>query len=166
MDTNEIATAYLSPCGLYRYRLTRTWGNPQYGHVVWVMLNPSTADSTKDDPTIRRCRNFSKAWGFAGLHVVNLYAYRTPHPKELRKAWLANVDIVGPSAMGYLLDTAASGTLVMCAWGQLGPIKRRADDVLRELQRYNLKPHALAYTERGEPRHPLMLPNGLDPLPM
>lgn len=75
-------SAYISKCGLYRYSLTRIWactGNL----LVFVMLNPSTADAETDDPTIRRCINFAKRDGYAGIKVINLNPYRSTDPSAL-----------------------------------------------------------------------------------
>ena len=77
-------TAILSPCCQYRYVLTRQWNDSE--PVTWIMLNPSTADADKDDPTIRRCIGFAKAWGHGGIHVVNLFAFRATFTKSLKAA--------------------------------------------------------------------------------
>lgn len=76
--------AKLSADGLYRYRLGRTWCPSERG-VVWVMLNPSTADAHFDDPTIRRCVGFARSWGMGWITVVNLYAFRATYPQELER---------------------------------------------------------------------------------
>lgn len=77
--------AVISKCSSYRYTLERAWSrDPRY--LMYVMLNPSTADADNDDPTIRRCIGFAKLLGYDGILVGNLYAYRTPHPKVLKEA--------------------------------------------------------------------------------
>ena len=81
-----IKSAEISPCGLYRYSLTRKW-EAWKGTVNFIMLNPSTADAQEDDPTIRRCIGFAKAWGYGGIVVTNLFAYRATNPKELKKSF-------------------------------------------------------------------------------
>ncbi|MFD3920195.1 DUF1643 domain-containing protein [Streptomyces sp. NPDC058595] len=91
-----IRTALISDCGRYRYRLTRTWGPGPAA--VMVMLNPSTADGTQDDPTVRRCVTFADAWGCGGLIVVNLYAWRATKRAELKLA----PDPVGPDNDAHL----------------------------------------------------------------
>src|SRR5689334_20041621 len=73
-----VKSAVLSPCGLYRYRLTRRWGDGPA--LLFVMLNPSTADATEDDPTIRRCTGFAKREGMPAIEVVNLFAWRATDP--------------------------------------------------------------------------------------
>jgi hypothetical protein len=79
--------AELSACRTYRYRLWRQW-DADLAPVVWVMLNPSTADESADDPTIRKCIGFAQRWGYGGIEVVNLYAYRSPDPRQLKKGEL------------------------------------------------------------------------------
>lgn len=82
--------AVLSPCGRYRYELTRRWApGPLVG---WVMLNPSRADAHTDDPTVRRCVGFAHRWGYGGLIIRNLYALRATDPAALAD----HLDPVGP----------------------------------------------------------------------
>lgn len=157
-------SAVLSDCGLYRYGLARTWGASPMRMVMFVMLNPSTADADNDDPTIRRCVNFAKAWGYDGIYVCNLYAYRTPYPAALGAAYKVGTDVVGPDNDVWLQHTALVSELVVCAWGQLGPKRDRAFNVCKMLARRS-KLHALAFTKvDDQPRHPLMLPKNLVPL--
>lgn len=75
--------ATLSDCGKYRYWLERSWEETGKGFVNWIMLNPSTADAEIDDQTIRKCIGFSKLWGYDGMHVVNLFAFRATDPESL-----------------------------------------------------------------------------------
>src|ERR1051326_5628436 len=83
--------ALFSPCGLFRYRLWRHW-TPGMPPLVFVMLNPSTADAEKNDPTVERCERRAKAGGFGGGEVVNLFALRSTDPKALYSA----ADPIGP----------------------------------------------------------------------
>ena len=150
-------SAIISKCGLYRYSLERRWSQADY-FVLWVMLNPSTADATENDATIRRCIAFSKAWGYGGLLVGNLYAYRSSTPNAL---WACG-DVIGPDNDAYLAELTKRAAHVVCAWGQRGPIPERRDAVLRILSARG-PVHALAFTKAGEPRHPLYLPAALKP---
>src|SRR5581483_9586135 len=95
----------------YRYSLARFFGDG--GVVNFIMLNPSTADAETDDPTIRRCLGFAKAWGYGTLVVTNLFAYRATDPAELAKAG----DPVGPDNDTRLWSEAQLSDLVVCAWG-------------------------------------------------
>src|SRR5262245_19133112 len=99
-DLFQTKEALISPCGLYRYWLTRTWDN-SLRRVCWVMLNPSTADAEQDDPTIRRCVGFARSWGAGGIIVVNLFAFRASDPKALLRA----ADPVGPDNDGHILKS-------------------------------------------------------------
>lgn len=153
-DEQPRRTAVISDCGLFRYRLTRTWDEtlPKLG---FVMLNPSTADAEQDDPTIRRCVGFAKREACGGIIVVNLYAFRSTDPAGLKTA----VDAVGPDNdrhIGLAIDETEK---IVMAWGKLGPIKSRAEAVLRLVRSFGREPHCLGKTKDGHPRHPLMLRN-------
>ena len=132
--------------GRYRYRLWRRW-HPGAATAVWVMLNPSTADDRRDDPTIRRCIGLARAWGFGGIEVVNLYGLRATRPADL----FAARDPVGPGNDLAIARAAASGDAVFAAWGVHG--RARAGDVRALLAGCAL--WCLGVTRAGEPRHPL-----------
>ena len=153
-------SAIISEDGVYRYRLERQWDTlTGAGTVLWIMLNPSTADAEKNDPTIRRCIGYSKAWGYAGLYVGNLYALRSTDPKAIGK----HADPVGPECDHHLamMVEPSHVSLVVCAWGS-GADPRRVDQVCDLLQSY-LRLHCLGFTKDGSPRHPLYLPKDLQP---
>ena len=140
--------AYFSDCRSYRYSLTRDVAPlTGEGTCVFVMLNPSTADETEDDPTIRRCIDFARRWGFARLKVVNLYAYRATDPRELRGA----TDPVGPDNDCTLSKVFGASDLTVAAWGVHAEPERVA-----EVMRWPVRPRvALGLTKSGAPRHPL-----------
>ncbi len=140
--------ATFDPTGVYRYRLWREW-DPALPTVAFIMLNPSTADATYDDPTIRRCIGFARSWGFGRLEVANLFAYRATRLADLRAA----PDPVGPCNTEHLAAACAKAGLVIAAWGN-GRLFVPADP-----------PHlpdvplaTLGLTRLGEPRHPLYAP--------
>ena len=149
-DLFQTSSAILSDCGQYRYRLDRVW-DPDKKTVVFLMLNPSTADGNSDDPTIRRCISFAKAWGFGGLTVGNLFALRATNPKEL----YAHPDPVGPDNDDHLLKIAQSSMQVICAWGTHGALRGRASEVYSRLEFFDLR--ALKVTAKGHPGHPLYI---------
>lgn len=157
--------ATLSDDGLYRYSLVRRWGVTGKP-AQFVMLNPSTADDSLDDPTIRRCVGFALALGCAGIIVVNLYAYRTTKPAEL---WSA-ADPVGPNTDTYLRivarRAATEGAPLIAAWGTLAKPARVAEalSVIGELGAAD-RLTALGVTRAGAPRHPLYLPASARPAP-
>jgi hypothetical protein len=138
--------AVLSPCRTWRYLLTRPAATGGERTVVFIGLNPSTADESRDDPTTRRCVGFARDWGFARIELVNLFAYRATRPAELRAA----PDPVGPDNAAALEAAVERADLVVCAWGNEG-VGQEADAVLDAVAR----PFCLALTMRGAPRHPL-----------
>jgi hypothetical protein len=158
--------ATISPCGLYRYDLTRIW-DENAPTVVFVMLNPSTADGKEDDPTIRRCVGFAKAWGYGRLIVVNLFAFRATEPTDLTKA----TDPVGPQNDEFISAACFKRTAV-CAWGvsvakSKRPVLRERAGVVRNLLRasdLNVRVCHLGLTAGGHPGHPLFLKGGCEPL--
>lgn len=152
-ESGRTSDALLSSDGRYRYWLTRKWADGM--RVCWVMLNPSTADASTDDPTIRRCIVFSKAWGFGSLIVVNLWAARTPDPKAL----LTLGDPVGPDN-AEAVELAINGSAqVVLAWGTFparmaakGYERLRPEGAARDA----LVPvGCLGRTGDGHPKHPL-----------
>lgn len=155
------AGADISACGLYRYRLWRTWAEgSDVRRVLFVMLNPSTADGTQDDPTLRRCVGFAQSWGFGALTVCNLFAFRATDPGELL---VRGVDRVGPENDAALARASTEAHLVVAAWGAFRGTKHRAPAVLAALrQRHSV--HAMGLTRSGDPKHPLYLPGHLQPV--
>lgn len=160
-----IRNAIISEGGRYRYALTREWGRGP--RVLFIMLNPSTADAMQDDPTIRKCIGFAQRWGYSKLTVVNLYAYRATKPDDLWQAALDGVDIMGPKN-ATCIDTAAScANMIVAAWGaqvcnyparKAGlspPPEGYANEMLSRLK--ELKGQTLGLASCKQPRHPLML---------
>lgn len=130
--------------GPYRYLLTRRIvGRDPARRILWIMLNPSTADALKDDPTIRRVLGFSKRWGYGWVEVVNLFAFRATEPIELRIA----IDPVGPANAVYISDALHRTSDVIVGWGTRGVMCRK-----RQMFR---GARCLGVTKGGEPRHPL-----------
>ena len=148
--------------GPYRYWLSRFW-DAGCGTCVWVMLNPSTADGQEDDPTIRRCVGFSKAWGFSGLVVVNLYAWRSVSPSELKRE-LARGDVVGPRNDAHITLQVALADRVILAWGGQPLSQHRADHVEGIAREWgDEEPECLGITKTGNPRHPLYVKASTEP---
>ncbi len=156
-------TAVLSPCGRYRYHLRRQWGEGL--SVLFIMLNPSTADATVDDPTIRRCIGFATSWGCGALEVVNLFGLRATDPKQLFTA----ADPVGPDNDRWIEQAALRHEIIVAGWGstvadhrtRFPEALRTRDRVVEELIGPRLC--ALDLTKGGEPRHPLYLRADLEP---
>ncbi len=152
-------SAVKSDCGTYRYALSRSWGDEK-GRVVWVMLNPSTADEAQDDPTIRRCIDFTRAWGFDAMTVVNLFAYRATDPSHLP---MVTSEAVGP-LNDLHVDVATNGAdMVIAAWGASHYATVRAVSVLERITRHTAV-HCLVKTKTGCPKHPLYVPRATRPV--
>jgi hypothetical protein len=159
------AAACISLCGTFRYTLTRVWDVPKPS-ALFVMLNPSTADGREDDPTIRRCVGFAKAWGCGSLAVINLFALRTAYPRELRNAVRGGLDVIGPNNDEHIRNQVCNHAdprhFVVAAWGAHGSqpaFAERRDSVMELLASADLM--CLGITASGEPRHPLYCPADL-----
>lgn len=148
------ASAGISPCGQYRFWLGRKWDHGSFSLPV-VMLNPSTADASTDDPTIRRCMGFARRENFGGVRVFNLFAYRATSPADMKAAH----DPVGPGNDDYLneaFDIARCSDIpVLAAWGTHGSFMRRDETVERFAADHRVRLVCLGTTTAGHPRHPL-----------
>jgi hypothetical protein len=144
----------------YRYTLHRDIPDslPSGKLVMFIGLNPSTADEFQDDPTIRRCINFGRDWGYSRFVMTNLFAYRATNPDYMVQA----DDPIGPDNDKHLIETALFADLIVAAWGAWGSFRNRDADVLAML--HNV--HYLDLTRKGQPRHPLYLPGNLTPKPL
>ena len=111
--------AIISNSGLYRYELHREW-DINKGKVLFIMLNPSTADGWENDLTTIRCMNFATKWGYGGISIGNIYPFRAKRPKDLRK-WLKAYDGERPEAyennISHVGAMASEADLIVCAWG-------------------------------------------------
>ncbi len=144
-------SAEISACGKYRYTLWRSWA-PVSGLsrcLSWVMLNPSTADASIDDPTIGRCIEFSQREGFDHMVVVNLYAFRSTDPSALWQ--MGYVDAVGPVNAWHVVDAVASTDQTIVAWGNPG------GGHMPQLLRDAGPLWCLGTNKNGSPKHPLYL---------
>lgn len=157
-DKAVTSSAIISNCGTYRYRLERQWdsGLPS---VAFIMLNPSTADASQDDPTIRRCIGFARSWEYGGLVVGNLFALRSTDPRALYD----HEDPIGPDNNNHLLQIASDCHQVIAAWGMHGALGARGVEVATMLNGFNLA--ALKITVSGFPGHPLYIAGTTRPQP-
>lgn len=146
--------ATFSPCRRYRYALMRTW-DVERRACAFVGFNPSTADAFDDDPTIRRCIGLARKWGFGGLVMLNLFAFRSTDPREIAR----QVDPVGPMNDAAIRAAVRDVGKTVVAWGDLAePYRDRARDVLRMcwLSAFRGPVQRLGpTTNSGHPRHPL-----------
>ncbi len=151
---NTMHDAKFSSDRRYRYRLEAKLSDAG-GVCVFVMLNPSRADEVRSDPTVTRCKDFAKRWGYGRLWVCNLFAFRTPHPDELKSA----MDPVGSGNREEILASARSADLIVCAWGNDGAHLDRGSETMRALRSAGLsaKMRHLGMTKQNQPKHPLYL---------
>jgi hypothetical protein len=132
----------------HRYLLGRSW-QPALPVMTWIMLNPSTADAEKNDPTIVRCMRFARREGCGGIHVVNLFALRATDPRDLRR----HGDPVGPGN-DRIIDGQACG-LVVAAWGAGGMLGGRGPRVAARILSAGTTLLCVGVTKDGHPKHPL-----------
>lgn len=152
-------TALFSECRTYRYVLTRDtqvplrWVRP----MLFIMLNPSTADATKNDPTIHRCIYFAERFGATSLTVVNLFALRATDPRKLKK----HKDPVGPENDAFVqseIERHSRSGVVVAAWGANPMAKFRGSEII-DMNAEHARILCLGVTKSGAPRHPLYVKN-------
>lgn len=144
--------------GKYRYDLYRMLQADNDSTVLFVMLNPSTADHVILDPTVTRCKNFAILWGFGSFHVANMFALVSSNPKALETA----EDPVGPLNGQYIARLAKRASKVIVAWGAHKLVRQRQKHVLKLLYKYHEELYCLGYTKKGYPRHPLYVSNNTE----
>lgn len=166
--TNGQNQAVFSPCGRYRYKLTWRWSDaadPSFRAMFVCMLNPSTADASKLDPTITRIVNRAKAGGFGAAIIINLFALRATHPKDL----LGHKKPVGDDndqiIQDVLVQAAKDGSPLLVGWGNHGAHQDR-DRVLAQMAvKSQTELVALGANKTGQPKHPLYVRNVTQPEP-
>ena len=148
--------AALSPCRKYRYALWRTWDKSKK-KVMFIGLNPSTADEKNDDTTITRCISYAKQWGYGGLIMGNLFALRSTSPKEMMKA----NDPIGSENDKWLVKLSKNVDVVVGMWGNDGVFLKRNSEVSK------LFPDLRCFrvTVRDQPHHTRGLPDGISHIP-
>ncbi len=153
-DMDSETGAVFSPDRVYRYALWRNWA-PIGKRVLFVGLNPSTADETHNDPTIRRCIGFARSWGCSGIAVGNLFGFRATRPAALKKA----SDPVGEHNREWLATMSQVLDLTIVCWGNHGRFMQQDHSVIPLL----VNPHCLQLNSSGTPAHPLYLKKTLFP---
>ena len=150
--------AEFSECMQYRYSLIRDFASGK-GSINFIMLNPSTANETFNDPTVARCENRAIDGGFAQMVVTNIMAYRATDPNDMR----SSNDPVGSENDKAILAFAEKADEVICAWGEHGKFLDRGNHVKALLKSHNISTKALKINKSGHPAHPLYLPKKLEP---
>lgn len=149
------ASAQLSSCRTYRYALTRTWDESK-PYALFVCLNPSTADETDNDPTLRRCMDFAQSWGYGGLCMGNLFAFRATQPDDLIKS----PNPIGDDNDYWLKRLSKNAGVVIAGWGNHGVFLNRSAEVLKNMPELR----CLKINKSGQPSHPLYLKKELAPI--
>jgi len=138
---------------VYRYVLWREWNNlfdSSTGHAMFIGLNPSTADETKNDPTIRKCIGFAKRWGYNAMCMTNLFAFRSTDPRKM----MGFSKPIGPDNDMWIARCAREAGTIVAAWGVKGQHIDRDLEVRKLIDRLQ----CLRRTKRGFPEHPLYVP--------
>jgi hypothetical protein len=150
--------AKFSACRRWRYLLWRCWDASRPA-ANFLMLNPSTADEVRLDPSCTRARVYAERWGYGALVVTNLFGWRATDPGQMKRV----KDPVGRGNDAAILRAAHTSAIVVCAWGNHGAHLGRAEAVLRLLVSRNLELKILKLNGHGQPAHPLYLPGSLEP---
>lgn len=151
-----IRDARFSHCGAFRYTLSRVWDRA-LPPLLFVMLNPSTADAQTDDPTIRRCIGFARRLGFGAAHVVNVFAYRATDPRELARVGWPQGDRNEFEVLCSAAEVVKRDGAIVAAWGAHARGRPETDRMYRTLAAV-APVYALRLLRDGTPAHPLMLP--------
>ena len=163
--------AVFSPDRRYRYLLWRRWSEAWAGGAdgadmapwaLFILLNPSTADEVRNDPTVERCQRRAVRAGYGGMVVLNIFALRSTDPAALYK----EEDPVGHRNDRYIRFAARRIPDVVCGWGIHGAHLDRGKEVLALLAESGARPQAFGVTKEGQPKHPLYLPYSLAPAPL
>lgn len=155
--TLSASRAHFSPDRIHRYALWRTWDSTK-GVAMFVCLNPSTADETKNDPTVSRCIKYAKKWGYGGMIMSNIFAFRATDPDNMKAA----ADPVGPENDEWLIKLSKESNILIAAWGNHGEFMERGKQVLKMFDSL----HSLAINGTGHPKHPLYCKGELFPVLM
>lgn len=155
-----ITGATFSACRRYRYALWRIWDEAK-PPCLFVMLNPSTADEVDNDPTVERCERRSRAMGYGGLRVANIFALRSTDPSVL----YTTDDPTGPDNDAAIIQAASNSGLVVCGWGTHGNLHGRGRQVMALLEGNQIQAHYLVLNADGTPRHPLYVAYSKNPIP-
>ena len=151
----EDTTAYFSDDRVYRYVLWRIWDRTK-PFVLFIGLNPSTADEVNNDPTVRRCITYAQDWGYGGLCMMNAYALRSTDPRQLKKV----EDPIGTDNDCWIKLMSEHAKMIVAAWGTHAAYMSREGKILDVI---SSDIHCLGTTKDGHPKHPLYLRKDLRP---
>ncbi len=146
------STAVYSDCESYRYSLSRVW-DARGKHVLFVMLNPSTATEVQNDPTVERCERRARALGFGSFTVTNIFAWRDTDPRKMKAA----TDPIGPENDTAILEASERADQIIAAWGTHGAHLARGAAVTTLLSNLGKPLYHLGLSKAGHPKHPLYI---------
>lgn len=150
--------AIFSNCRTFRYTLWREWDFSNQNYAMFIGLNPSTADEVNNDPTVRRCIDYAKRWGYGAMCMMNAFAFRATDPAVMK----AHPDPVGEKNDYWLKEMALEAGIIIAAWGLHGKHLDRQASILKLLPH---PIHCLTTTKDGTPGHPLYLKKSLEAKP-
>ncbi len=158
------STAIFSPCGRYRVLLSRRWESPdaKSGYVLWIGMNPSTADANFDDPTVKKERKYTNRWGYAHYMKCNVMDYRATKPKMLLAP-----DVVPRSEVNLptIIEAAKGAAIVVLAFGAPHKkLRKYGEEVISELRKLDIPLYCMNYTKDGLPVHPLYQKDDAEPV--
>lgn len=158
--------ANLSLCGKYRYNLTRIWDYSKK-RIVFIGLNPSTADAVEDDATITRLIEFTKSWGYGGFTIVNIYAFRTRYRTKLNVRSRIGDDIYGPENKANIAIACTNPLVdkIICMWGKDAARWDKRDFIDYIKEGWKDKLYCFQKNGDGSPTHPLYLAASTRPIP-
>ena len=170
LDPTAIS-AIFSPCRRYRYVWRYAFSNSPSliprtmcgGIINFILLNPSTADETKADPTITRCIRRGFKLDAREVIITNLFSWRATEPKHMIKAHARGVDVIGDDNDDWLIRCARAADMVVCGWGNHGKLIARSKQVRDMMTAHDIQPYQLLETGQGEPQHPLYVSYGIEP---
>ena len=149
--------AVYSNCENYRYTLTREW-DAEKQKVLFIMLNPSTADETKNDATVERCERRARNLNFGSVRICNIFAWRETNPFKLKQ----KTKPIGKDNNKIIQDSTIWANDIICAWGTHGSHLERDEEIKKLLSSNGCKLYHLGLTKNGHPKHPLYVPYSQD----
>lgn len=158
-DAHAQSVAVFSDCERYRFALTRVW-EPTAKRALFIMLNPSTADEMKNDPTVERCERRARAYGYGAFRVCNIFAWRATDPRDMRAAQ----DPVGSDNDATIKESCNWADMIVCAWGTHGAHLNRGPQVKEMLDLADVQTYHLGLSKAGHPKHPLYISYDTTPI--
>ena len=139
----------------YRFVLWRFWNDAP--RVLFIGLNPSTANELQSDPTIRRCIGFAQNWDYGGIYFCNLYSYVSTDPRLL-----SSEEALHRANIPAITMATSLSVLTVAAWGDGVELVENGKSVARHITKIIEPSLCFGLTQKGNPKHPLYLPGGTE----